>query len=374
MKYFKISKIYFTFTFVCVLLEEGKDLKMHIQNISQQNFTTRLLKNKTVLKTLEKISDHGTSFSAGTSLALSLVMRPIAIFSTPKVEKENKQYAATNSICSGLIKFGIVEAVALPIEKAVKNIDKYSEKFLDKKTIENLIKNTGTLTDSRSYKLMTQIIKLSTGFFTAIPKSMLTLALIPVLMGSIFKTKVQNPKEEKKIQQTTPFTASNKEIKEKLHFTGNVDIIPKMLSKIIDNKHFQNFAKKYETKDKDIAKHITAATDILLTTSFAVQTNNSKKIKENRKKALIYNNVISTAITLGGGYWLDKMIAKGSTNFIEKFKHFNAKDPKLNKYIEGINILRPALIFAGIYYCVLPIFSTYLAEKVDKFIEKQKKS
>ena len=122
---------------------------MHIQNISQQNFTTRLLKNKTVLKTLEKISDHGTSFSAGTSLALSLVMRPIAIFSTPKVEKENKQYAATNSICSGLIKFGIVEAVALPIEKAVKNIDKHSEKFLDKKTIENLTKNTGTLTDSR---------------------------------------------------------------------------------------------------------------------------------------------------------------------------------------------------------------------------------
>ena len=221
---------------------------------------------------------------------------------------------------------------------------------------------------------MTQIIKLSTGFFTAIPKSMLTLALIPVLMGSIFKTKVQNPKEEKKVQQITPFTASNREIKEKLNFTGNIDKLSKVLGKIIDNKHFQNFAKKYETKDKDIAKHITAATDILLTTSFAVQTNNSKKIKENRKKALIYNNVISTAITLGGGYWLDKMIAKGSTNFIEKFKQINAKDPKLNKYIEGINILRPALIFAGIYYCVLPIFSTYLAEKVDKFIEKQKKS
>lgn len=348
---------------------------MHVQNISPQNFTTRLLKNKTVLKTLEKISDHGTSFSAGTSLALSLVMRPIAIFSTPDVEKENKQYAATNSVCSGLIKFGIVEAVALPIEKAVQNIDKKAEKFLKKNTINNLTKDGQDITNSRSYKLMTQIIKLSTGFLTAIPKSMLTLALIPILMSAIFKTKVPNKKEEKQTQQLTPFTASNKEInkiKEKLNFTGSIDKISKSLGKIIDNKHFQNFALKNEAKDKDIAKHITAATDILLTTSFAVQTNRSKKIKENRKKALIYNNVISTAITLGGGYWIDKLIAKNSKNFIEKFKQINANDPKLNKYIEGINILRPALIFAGIYYCILPIFSTYLAEKVDKFIEKQK--
>lgn len=347
---------------------------MHIQNIGSQNFTTRLLKNKTVLKTLEKISDHGTSFSAGTSLALSLVMRPIAIFSTPDVEKENKQYAATNSVCSGLIKFGIVEAVALPIEKAVQNIDKKAEEFLQKDTIKNLTKEGQAITNSRSYKLMTQIIKLSTGFFTAIPKSMLTLALIPVLMSSIFKTKVvPDTKKQTPAQQFTPFTASNKEIKEKLNFTGNIDRISKVLGKIIDSKHFQNFAIKNETKDKDIAKHITAATDILLTTSFAVQTQNSKKIKENRKKALIYNNVISTAITLGGGYWIDKLIAKNSNGFIDKLKKINAADPKLNKYIEGINILRPALIFAGIYYCILPIFSTYLAEKVDKFIEKQQK-
>ena len=33
-----------------------------------------------------------------------------------------------------------------------------------------------------------------------------------------------------------------------------------------------------------------------------------------------------------------------------------------------------ALIFAGIYYGILPLFSTFMAEKVDKFIEKQKKS
>lgn len=346
---------------------------MRIQNITRNNFTTGILKNKTVLKGLEKISEHGTSFSAGTSLFLSLLIRPAAIFSTPDVEKENKQYAAANSICSGLIKFGIVESIALPIESATKKIDENPEKFLNKMTIKNLKNSRGNLSNSGRYKLMTQILKLSTGFITAIPKSMLTLALIPVLMGAIFNNKAgQTEKKVSGKNYQTNFTSLNNDIKEKfnINFTGGIDKIAWALGKIIDNKSFQNFAKKYESKDKDIAKHITAGTDILLTSSFAYQTHNSKKIKENRKKALIYNNVISTGITIGLGYGFDNIIKKKTDKFIEKFKKINASDPKLNKYIEGINILRPALIFAGIYYCILPIFSTFLAEKIDKFVEK----
>lgn len=330
---------------------------MRIQQINPNKLSTRLLKNKTVLRSLEKISEHGTSFHAGTSLFLSLAMRPLAIFSTPNTEKENKQYAAANSICSGLIKFGIVEAIALPIEKAVKNIDENPQKFM--KNFENL--------SPKSYKLMTQILKLSTGFLTAIPKSMLTLALIPVLMDKVFFKKKTNNAETQKAQiehTYTPFTSS------KMNFTGGIDKLSKIIGKTLDNKTFQKFATKYENKDKDIAKHITAGTDILLTASFAYQTDKSDKIKENRKKALIYNNVISTAITLTLGYGIDSIIKNKSQGFIEKFKQINSADPKLAKYIEGINILRPALIFAGIYYCILPIFSTYMAEKIDKYIEK----
>lgn len=333
---------------------------MQIQKITSAgtNYTGKLLTNKRILKCLEKISEHSTSFSAGTSLLLSLTLRPISIFSTPDTEKENKQYAAANSICSGLIKFGMVEAVALPIEYAVKKIDKNPEKFLNPETLKKHPIN------SKSYKLMTQILKLSTGFITAIPKSMLTLALIPIIMDNLF-FKHKNSKEEKlpDIKQ------------QNINFTGRIsDKIAKNLGKIINNKQFQNFAKKHENKDKDIAKHITAGTDILLTTSFAYQTNKSKKIKENRKKALIYNNIIGTAITLLGGYGIDNLAKNKTNKFIEKFKKLNAGNTKLPKYIEGINILRPAIIFAGIYYGILPIISTYTAEKVDKFIEKRNKN
>ena len=130
--------------------------------------------NKTVLKGLEKISEHGTTFVAATTLAMAAGVRPIAINLTPNTKKENKEYATTNSIASGLIKFAMVEAIAIPVEKAVKNIDKTPEKFLSEKTIKTLQGSAKTLAESKNYKFATQVIKMSTGLLTAIPKAMLT--------------------------------------------------------------------------------------------------------------------------------------------------------------------------------------------------------
>jgi hypothetical protein len=340
---------------------------MNIQKITRNNITTRILNNKHVLKGLEKISEHGTTFAAGTSLFMSLTVRPLAIFATPDTEKEIKQYAAANSICSGLIKFGMVEAIALPIEYAVKNIDQNPTKFLKPQTIKNLAGNK-ELANSRSYKLLTQILKLSAGFITAIPKSMLTIALIPIIMDKLFGVGIKNTNKNTSINNTRTQTPQNKEV----NFTGRVtETISKGIGKLLDSEKIQKFANKFQENDKDIAKHITAGTDLLLTGSFAYQTSKSENIKENRKKALIYNNFIATGITLGGGYTIDRIIKNKTEKFVDKFKTLNAADPKLHKYIEGIHILRPALIFAAIYYGILPIFSTYTAEKVDKFIEKR---
>lgn len=331
---------------------------VHKINCNNSNFTTRLLKNKTLLKSLEKISEHGTSFSAGTSLLMSLSVRLLAIHSTPDVEKENKQYAMSNSICSGLIKFGMVEAIALPIEKAVKNIDNNPAKFL---------KSSEKFAGTKAYKLITQMFKLGTGFVMAIPKSMLTIALIPVIMDKLFFNKKNEIKNKAEKFETSTKTKNT-------NFTGRfTDTISKGIGKVIDNKKIQKLAIKFQDKDKDIAKHISAGTDILLTSSFAYQTSKSKKIKENRKKALIYNNVISTAITLVGGYGIDNLIKHKTSKFMDKFKQINASDPKLQKYVEGMNILRPAIIFAGIYYGILPMFSTFMAEKIDKYIESRNK-
>ena len=315
-----------------------------------QKIASNILKNRVFLNALEKISEHGISFSAGTSLLLSGIVRPASISFTPDTDKENKQYAISNSICSALVKFGIVEAVALPLENAVKYIDK-NPQILKNETINNL--------SPRAYKFITQTIKLSAGLLTAIPKSVLTVALIPVIMGNLFNS--SNNKTQNGIK-----SQANNEI----NFTGNIDkYLAKGIGKIIDNKRVQEFALKYETKDNDIAKHMTALTDILLTASGVQQVNNSKNIKDNRKRALNLNNIISTVITITGGYGIDSLLKSNNDRFIEKFSRINANNPKLPKYIEGINILRPALIFAGIYYGILPIFSTYISDKIDKYLK-----
>ena len=337
-----------------------------------QAIGTKILTNKHLLKGLEKVSEHGSSFGAATALAMSLTLRPLSILATPDTEKENKQYAAANSICSGLVKFAMIEAIALPLECAVKKIDKNPEKFLKPETIKKLLGETKSTLSSKSYKLLTQAIKLSVGLITAIPKSMLTIALIPIVMDKIFKNKYsKNDKQVSDNPKDTPYSEFTS-VDKKPFFTGGIsEGITKGVAKIIDNKSLQRFSIKYQESDKDIAKHISAGTDVLLTATAIRQTNKSEGIKENRKKALIYNNIISTAITIIGGYFVDGLMKKSSAKFIDKFRALNPNYKNIEKCIEGINIIRPAIIFAAIYYGVLPIFSTYISEKIDKYLIKK---
>lgn len=333
-----------------------------------------ILTHKGLLKGLEKISEHGTSFAAGASLLMSLGVRTFSIYNTPDVKKENKFYAMANSVCSGLVKFAMVESIAIPIENAVKRIDKNADKYLDKSTLKSFNPNT------RGYKFITQIIKLSTGLITAIPKSILSIALIPVVMDKVFH---YNPFDEAK-RAAQKFNLKNETSKffsvEEQHpkdsvspvFTGNIgEKLSDEIGKIINNKKVQKFAQEYEMKDEDIYKHVTAATDVLLTSAAVWQTNKSDRIKQDCKRVLNYNNIINTALTIGAGYWIDSKIKNHSSGLMEKFKQANKLNPKLPKYIEGINILRPTIIFAFIYYAILPVFSTYTSEKLDKFVNRK---
>lgn len=339
-----------------------------------QALGTKILTNKNVLKGLEKVSEHGSSFGAVTALAMSLTVRPLSIMATPDTEKENKQYAAANSICSGLVKFAMVEALALPLEIAIKKIDKTPEKFLNPESMKNLLGNSKNTALSKSYKLLTQTMKLSVGFITAIPKSMLTIALIPIIMDKVFKNKSDNPKisDAPNFAKTEPARFSG--VDKTPFFTGGIsDKFVKGVADVIDLKPLQKFAIRFQDSDKDVAKHISAGTDVLLTAATVHQTQKSDGIKENRKKALIYNNVISTAVTVAGGYLVDGVMRKPNEKFIEKFKNLNSGYANISKCVEGLNIIRPAIIFAAIYYGVLPIFSTYISEKIDKHLAKSQK-
>ena len=332
-----------------------------------------VLNNRYLLSGLKKISEHGTSFVAVTSFVMSSGIRTFSILNTPGVEKENKHYAAANSIGSGLVKFGIVEAVALPLENIIKKIDKNPEKYLKETAVKSYMNGAKQFCESRSYRFVTQIIKQSAGLVTAIPKSLLTVLLIPFIKDGFFpqQQKIRFKKDKIDSMSADRQPASKHPFSRHPSFKHSLpEFFAKQTGKLLSREDVQKFAQKYCVHDKDISKHMTAATDILLTTASAIGIAQSEKIKENRKRPLIFNNIISTAATLLFGYGIDRAAKRGTDKFIEKFSRINKNDINLPKYIEGINILRPTLIFALIYYGLLPVFSTFMAERAAKKSEK----
>lgn len=329
------------------------------------NFTG-FYNNKTVLKGFEKIADHPGTFVAAASFFMAAAVRPLAVSLTPGVDKKNKQYSCANSLTSAVAKFALTEAVALPVEKAIKKIDKNPEKFMKPETIKQLKNGADDIVSSRQYKILTGISKLAPGFVTAIPKAMLTVSLIPVVMNLLFDKNKKSEKFQslKHFEQKGVFS-DFKNDKTKPSFGSGSDLAAKGIGKIFDKKSVLNFVKNHNLKEENIARNMSVATDILLTSSFVTRTRKNDKISEERKKPLICNNVISTGISLVSGCIIDSAIKKNTDKFIKKFSDMHVNNPKLGKYIEGINILRPTMIFAGIYYGILPVISTFLADKTS---------
>ncbi len=316
--------------------------------------------NKIFKKGLEFAADNGALFVATASLALSTVARPIAIMSTPKTDKENKKYAAAKSLASSAVGYGIMLCASLPLVKAVKQIDENPSKFLKSETIKNLKYGEKSLSKSPKYNFATQLFKLGLGFLIAVPKSILTCALIPPLMKNIFGKKSANNEHQQYGIATVAALPRNDGAA--FSFTGNR--LPKYLGKIIDTKPVQILAEKFHKTN--FQQHIISLTDALATGTFITQVSKSKKIEPDRKKALMYNAGISTGLCIGGGYAINSLTRKSTDKFIENFKSANKNSPKLEKYVEGIKIAKPALILGGLYYIVIPLISTFLADRFDK--------
>lgn len=329
---------------------------MRINSISRNIPSFKDKTNKILLKGLEIISEHGATFSAGTAAVGALCLRPLAVQLAPKTDVENKKYASANSLASGAMKFLAAETIIAPIEYAVKKIDKNPENFLKSDTIKNLKNGANSLVSSADYKFATGIIKQGAGLISAIPKSVLTVALIPLIMDKITPKKKIPAEFNKKIEYPPVF----KEV-----FFGK-NILAKNIGKILNSKNMQDLANKHSSKKENIARNISVATDILLTTVSATGIKKSKKIEKERKNPLIYNSIISTGASILFGCAIDESVKKGTKKSIQKFINSHKNDPKLEKYIEGLNILRPTIIFALIYYGILPIASTFFADKIDK--------
>lgn len=309
-------------------------------NITFQGLYT----NKTFKKGLEFAAENGALFSAATIFGCSVGVRPLSIWMTPHVDKENKKVLCAKSIASSFAGYLMMLGISKPVANSIKKIEKNPEKYLSFKTVQNLKEESKTLQYSKTYIFATQMFKLGLGVATAVPKALLTVAGLPVVMKKVF------PQEQEKHQQN-------------ISFKGKKDGLAKNIAKVINQDGMQKFSKKY--KDSNFPMHIVALTDVLTTATFIHETNRSKKIKEERKKTLAYNAAISTGLSILSSYVVDKLLDKPTEKFIENFKKANKGLPNVEKQVEGIRIAKPILIMAGIYYTLIPFLSAFLSEKAE---------
>ena len=303
--------------------------------------------NKLLLKGLDEISNHSASFVLGASFLGATILKPAVISVTPNVEKENKKVFSAESVASATSKLGIGLLVSIPIENTIKKILRNKKDYFKNGELKN-------------EKFISQVLKMTSNIITAVPKSVLTVALIPVILDLFHK-------EKKEIKNKTPDTLLNpKTLKNPVFTSFKGNKFAKVLANTMQSKKMQEFALNNIKSEKNITRNASVATDVLLTATSVLSTSKSKKINKEQKKPLILNKVISTGISIFAGCSIDKLVQKLGVGLVEKFKQANINDKKLLKYLEGINVARPTIIFALIYYGLIPMISSYSADKITK--------
>ena len=320
-------------------------MKVNCQNNSNISFKG-FYNNKMLKKGLEFAANNGTLFAASTTLVFS-TFRPLIILATPNTDKKNKQIACSKSITSSVNGYLIALACSRPFSNAIEKIDKNPELYLKKETINYLKDLNKNLVESDSYLFGTQLFKLGLGFIIAAPKAFLTALMTP------YMTKL--------ITNYETISKKNNSNNENLSFQGK-DKLPTFIGRILDNKNLQAFLIK--NNKSNFPMHTIAATDTLSTAVFVHEINSHKNFKREEKKPLIYNSIISTTLSILSTYIIDNLTKNSTNKFIENFKKVNKNDAKLTKYIEGIKIAKPILIAGTMYYCLIPLISTFFADRI----------
>lgn len=181
---------------------------------------------------------HNIGCSALMALLLAGAVRPATIMALPgKKDKDDKIYASGHSIASGVIGFGFSTLLTTPLDIAVKKIiedakeklpipkegipkgadrSKYTKfnmgilnkKFLRLAELKKLAADAATEAEKKAIKQQINALELSmkniAEWVIAVPRAMLTIALIPLVLKYVFgiqKKKKQAPVQEHNLAQ-----------------------------------------------------------------------------------------------------------------------------------------------------------------------------
>lgn len=150
--------------------------------------------SKGLKKIIEFASDQQLVFSAGFALILTAIFRPAAIMALPgKKNKDDKKYAAGHSIASGIIGLAISTILFTPVSNAIKKLKEAPTDFIKNKN-SYLLKNEKALATMRKY------LDRFPELITAIPKGILTVALIPIILKYVFGMEKKHKKGSPQVE------------------------------------------------------------------------------------------------------------------------------------------------------------------------------
>lgn len=155
-----------------------KPASLNFQGASNSEML-KLYTNPKFRKLLEFIADQQLVFGAAFALLLTCILRPASIILMPgKKNKDDQKYAAAHSIASGVIGFAISTLLFLPVGNALKKFKENPKKFITNKNSYLLNKDA----ESTAIKYIDRLPDI----ITAIPKGILTVALIPPILKYVF--------------------------------------------------------------------------------------------------------------------------------------------------------------------------------------------
>lgn len=199
------------------------------------SFGEKIMKSDWFAKSMGMINDHNIASSAFMALILAGILRPATILSLPgKKDKEDKIYSSGHAVASGVIGFVASVILTSPLDAAVKKLfgtreildedgnvistikgyDEYGSKRL--KQIADETQKLGGLEQTLDIKKQKRLLKNSKNalkqisknipdWIIGVPRSMLTIALIPPILKYVFgveKKKAQQPSVQYNWMQT----------------------------------------------------------------------------------------------------------------------------------------------------------------------------
>ena len=190
-------------------------------------FLDKILKSNWFGNFAKYAQEHNISGSALIALVLAGVMRPATIMALPgDKDKDDKIYASGHAMASGIMGFLVSTAITSPFDESIKKVFKDDSKFVGKK-LKDLNNKIADLKRKKSAKIITEkeleqlgsfvskrkameiLAKNIPDWIIAVPRAMLTIALIPPILKYVFGMEKKKKQVQTDVNSQQNFTNQN---------------------------------------------------------------------------------------------------------------------------------------------------------------------